>query len=397
MLRHTLVYVLLVAGILGRVGPSSGEVSPEIQLASRGVMSFNVERMSDETDTEMNDFSDSGLLIGFRQKLYSDYRGGMVIGFQFPDADSDLGQIFFHQMFLKVENRSSIFKMGRSRVQSALIEFPTFRGDDALDVTDVLNPFSSGENSEDSQYGNVIEVAHAFDQRYWVRIHGEHFTETPVPPATSETDFGLNAMGMAFEYHVPEMQRWNRQILNQIGIGMNHFRTGRPGYSSEMDRALTNVLFSTVLNVHPDPVHFWDVRYQTMYNLGFDEVEQVTDYADLTRAKSFSSFISLRYLYRRLEQPTAQGTLAFGYKTFPDLSNSTDQLQFVANGFYRLGEEFDVGVQYQYGKISGDLKSLYEENEHRIQLTLIYSVDQLWNNQFDDRHSLLNLEHGYIP
>ncbi|WP_456441027.1 hypothetical protein [Caldithrix abyssi] len=28
---------------------------------------------------------------------------------------------------------------------------------------------------------------------------------------------------------------------------------------------------------------------------------------------------------------------------------------------------------------------------------LVYSIDQRWNKQFDDRNSLLNLEHGYIP
>ncbi|MHB2154338.1 hypothetical protein ACX8XN_08065 [Calditrichota bacterium GD2] len=28
---------------------------------------------------------------------------------------------------------------------------------------------------------------------------------------------------------------------------------------------------------------------------------------------------------------------------------------------------------------------------------MVYSIDQRWNKQFDDRKSLLNLEHGYIP
>ena len=105
------------------------------------------------------------LLLGFRQKLYNKFRGQLVVGLQFPDADSDLGQVFYHQVFVKLENRSNILKLGRSRVRSALIEFPTLRDDDALLFTDVLNPFSNGENTEDNQYGNVIEGTHLFGQR----------------------------------------------------------------------------------------------------------------------------------------------------------------------------------------------------------------------------------------
>ena len=79
----------------------------------------------------MNDFSDTAVLTGFRQKLYNNFRGQLVIGFQFPDAESNLGQVFYHHVFILLENKSSILKLGRSRVQSALIEFPTLRDDGA--------------------------------------------------------------------------------------------------------------------------------------------------------------------------------------------------------------------------------------------------------------------------
>lgn len=391
MLRRKLLYMLLIIGVFGLSKPGFGELSPEIQLGARGVISFNGVFASEDNISEISDFSDTGLLIGFRQKLYCDYRGQMVIGLQFPDADSGLGQVFYHQVFMKIEGKSNVFKIGRSRVRSALIEFPTLRDDDALHFTDVLNPFSSGEDSEDSQYGNVLEASRVFAQRYWLSIHGEHFVEFP------QMDFGFNAVGASLEYRVPETQRWNRGILDQIGIGFNSFLTDRPGDFSEMEQALKNLVFSTVLNIHPDPVHFLDVRHQTIYNVGFDEVEELAEYADMTQASSLATFTALRYLYRRLEHPTAQLTLAFGYKTFPDLSKSADQLQFIVNGLYRLGENFDVILQFQHRSYGGDLEKLLGESESIIQLGLIYSVDQRWNDQFDDRDSLLNLEHGYIP
>lgn len=373
------------------------QVSPEIQLAGRGVMSINNDRISDKTYSSVNDFSDTGILLGFRQKMYNQFRGQLVIGFQFPDADSDLGQVFFHQTFLKIEDKTNILKMGRSRVRSTLIEFSTLRDDDALHFTDVLNPFSSGENTEDNQYGNVLELTRIFNQRYWIRIHGEHFTKTPMSPEKSETNFSLNALGISFEYRVPETQIWNRPILQQIGIGFNNFLTDRTGYSNKFDETLKNVLFSTILNLKRDPVYFWDFRTQTIYNLGFKEITNIQSFYDLSRARSISVFSSIRFLYRKLERPTLQFSFSSGYKEFTQLDQSTSQINLVFNGFYRVGSNFDTGLQIQYNRFDGDLVKLFNENEIRVQLALVYSVDQLWNSQFDDRESLLNLEHGYIP
>ncbi len=390
----SIISIILVVVIL-TVSVAIAQVNPEIQLGTRGVMSFNTD-IAEQTTSAVNDFSDSGVLLGFRQKLYNQFRGQLVIGFQFPDADSDLGQLFFHQTFIRVEDRSNILKMGRSRVRSMLIEFPTLRDDDALSFTDVLNPFSSGENTQDHQYGNVLEAAHIFGQRYWVRVHGEHFTETP-QPGEPETDFSLNAIGVSLEYRVPETQIWNRPVVQQLGIGFNNFLTDRPGYNNEFDKALKNVSFSAILNLKRDPVYFIDLRHQTIYNIGFDEYQSVTDFASLTRARSVAAFTSLRYLLRKLERPTLQISGSFGYKTFPDLVTDSNQWQAVVNSFYRLGENFDVGIQLQYKRNSGNLKALLGEDETRIQFGFVYSINQSWNNQFDDRESLLNLEHGYIP
>ncbi len=391
------LYLLLAMGLAASGSVSLAELSPEIQLGARGIMSFSGIFSSEDNTSEASDFSDTSLMIGFRQKLYCDWRGQMVIGFQFPDAGSDLGQVFYHQTFILLEDKSHILKFGRSRVRNTLIEFPTLRDDDAIYFTDVLNPFSSGEDSEDSQYGNVLEASHVFGKRFWLGIHGERFAETPTLLDDSEPDFDFNAVGAMLEYRVPETQRWNREFLDQIGIGFNGFLTARDEDESKFDEILKNITFSTILNIYPDPVHFLDFRHQTIYSVGFSEVERLDSYADMTRASSLATFTSLRYLYRKLERPTAQLSLTFGYKTFPDLPETADQIQLIANTFYRVGENFDVGLQFQYRHNSDDLKKLLGENEGIVQLSLIYSVDQSWNDQFDDRDSLLSLEHGYIP
>ncbi|MBU2444183.1 MAG: hypothetical protein KJ666_01235 [Bacteroidetes bacterium] len=372
------------------------QVNPEIQLGARGVFSINNDITNNAKSSAINDFSDSGFLLGFRQKMYNDFRGQFVLGFQFPDADSDLGQIFFHQVFIKLEDQNNIIKLGRSRVKSSLIDFATLRDDDALKLTDVLNPYSNGTNTEDNQFGNVIEYTHIFGQRYWLTVHGEHFTKSTLTTGAAETDFSMNALGFSFEYRIPQSQLWNRDVLQQIGVSFNNFLTDRQGYSNQFDKLLKNVIFSTIINVVPDPVNFVDFRLQAIYNNGFSEITSISNYKDIAEAKSLSIFFGPRYLLRVLERPALQISFYGGFKTFPDLSNNSKQIQFVANSFYRLGENFDVGIQYQFKKNTGDLANLLPAKEHRIQLAMIFAIDQIWNNQFDDRESILNLEHGYI-
>ncbi len=397
MFRYSFIISSVIAFIVTATGQIAAEVTPEFQLGARGVMSLNTDINNDQSTNTVSDFSDTDLMFGFRQKMYNKLRGQLVIGFQFPDAESDLGQVFFHQTFIKLESRSNILKIGRSRVKTTLLDFPMLRDDDALLLTTVLNPFSDGENSEDHQYGNVLEYAHLFGQRYQLRFHAEHFRKVPEVPGTAETDFGLNAVGFIMQYRVPESQRWNRTTIQSVSIGTNNFLTDRPGFSSEYDQALKNILFGFVINLKPDPVHFWDLRSQTIYNSGFEEVQSIENFGDLARAEAIGNYTSIRYLYRKLERPTLQVALLGGYKKYPNANQPTELLQVASNLFYRIGENFDVGLQVQYREFSGDLRKIYGDNETRIQLSFIYSVDQSWNYQFDDRESLLNLEHGYIP
>mgnify|MGYP000025294856 CR=1 FL=1 len=379
----------IVVLLLGLASIAQAQVSPEIELAARGVMSGNVRVNNINTASAVSDFSDSQLLLGFKQKLYNSWRAQMVFGFQFPDAKSNLGQVFYNHVFLKLENQKNVFKIGRSTTQTILGQFPTLRDDDAIQFNYALNPFSNGLNTQDNQYGNVIEYSHIFKQRYWLTIHGENFTNLSAPE-----NFELNAFGGSFQYIVPESQRWNRNVLQRIGVSYNSYSTNRPGYSGYA-KSLKNILGTITLNVKPDPVHFIDLKVQGIYNVGFSEIKNIFNYHDYVRTPSFSTFGTIRYLYRKLERPFIQTSVGFGYKSFSEVKGS-EQILAIANVFYRLGENFDVGFQYRYISNNGQLENLFGKEQHRFQFTLVYSIDQLFNNQFDNRNSLLNLEHNYI-
>jgi len=89
-------------------------------------------------------------------------------------------------------------------------------------------------------------------------------------------------------------------------------------------------------------------------------------------------------------------SLGFGYKDFSNLGNNTNQWMGIASFFYRIGNNFDFVAQYRYSQNNGDLVSLLGDNQHRFQVGLSYTFNKVFNSQFDDRNSILNLEHGYL-
>lgn len=372
---------------------------PEIEIGFKTIATGNFYTNQGEAALELpilnegeqvvSDFSDSYFLLGARQKLYSDWRGQMVLGISFPDAGSGLGQVFYNQVLIQVENQKNIFKAGRTTSQTTLLEFSTLRDDDALQYNYVLNPFSNGLNTEDNQYANVLEYTHIFGQRWWATIHGENYQDFEKP-----NDFSLNGIGGSLVYRIPETQLWNRGFLQQIGVGYNNFLTDRP--EENVDEVLTNLIGSVALNLRPDPVHFIDFKAQVIQNLGFEDIQEINGYNDYTRTKSTGFYGSLRYVYRKLERPTFMTTLGFGYKDFPDIENDSNQWMGIATFSYRIGNNFDLVAQYRFNQNNGALMELLGKRQHRFQVGLAYTFNKVFNEQFDNRNSLLNLEHSYL-
>jgi hypothetical protein len=390
--------LILLSYLLSTFTPSvSAEVLPEIEISGKGVTSANLKWFANSGETRLTpDYSDSTLMMGLRQKLYSDWRSYFAMGVQLPDADSNLGDLFLSQTFLQLENQNQRIKVGRSNAQTSLVTFPTLRDDDALSFAYVLNPFSGGKNTQDHQYANVLEYSYVYDQRWWGSVHTENFVDFKNPNA-----FGINALGATLAYEVPASQIWNREILQYAGLSFYNFLTERGEVAQEqslqpIDSSLRSLAAGLRLNVLPDPVHFIDLRGQATYNLGFSDVTGIEDYSDYTRANALATLWSLRYLHRRLERPLFQVSLSGGARLYPNNPNQSAEWIGLLNGFYRIGENLDLGLQYRYLNRQGDVKSLLGGDEHRVQLALVYSFDMRFFDQFDDRNSLLNLEHSYL-
>ncbi|KKN85265.1 hypothetical protein LCGC14_0280930 [marine sediment metagenome] len=371
-------------------GIANAQITPEFEIGAKGVFSGNLNLNSEESSA-VSDFSDTQLLMGLSQKLYNNWRAQFVLGLQFPDANSNLGEVFYNNIFIRLEDQKNMIKVGRTIAQTNLNEFPTLRDDDAQQFTYALNPFSDGINTERDQYANVLEYTHTFKQRFFVSVHGENFYDSLEPD-----DFRLNSTGLTLMYKVPESQRWNRNVIQEIGLSYNNYFTDRQGYSNDFDASVKNLLFSTTLNLKPDPINFIDFRFQAIQNFGWDEVNTLNDYFDYTRTESSTVFGTFRYLKQKLERPHYQVSIGGGYKSLPNLEVDSNQLLFIANSFYRIGQNFDIGLQYRYTENTGFTEGLFGKNEHRIQLAVVYSFSKIFNKQFGDRQDLLNLEHNYI-
>lgn len=291
----------------------------------------------------------------------------------------------------KVENQKNMFKLGRSTSQSTLTEFSTFRDDDAIQYNYVLNPFSGGINSQDNQYANVLEYTRILAQKFYFTFHGENYVDFQNP-----NQLDINGLGGSFLYRVPASQVWNRNVLQQVGFSVNNFINTPIGPNNNNKKTLTNLIGTATFNLLPDPVHFIDLKTQIVKNFGLSEVNDITDYTSYSRTKSTSVFGMLRYLNRKLERPRYQLSAGFGYKTFSDVGNDTKQWMLISNLFYRIGNNFDLLFQYKYNQNKGELRPLLGNSQQRFQMGIAFTFNKIFNNQFDDRNSILNLEHGYI-
>ena len=122
MKKYQLTIVFLGLIFMQGYGQGRGEdLLPEIEIgfktittgnyfSNKGTPSLNIPVLN-EGERTISDFSDSYFMIGARQKLYKGWRGQMVLGFSFPDANTGLGQVFYNQIMVRIENKKNINKL----------------------------------------------------------------------------------------------------------------------------------------------------------------------------------------------------------------------------------------------------------------------------------------------
>ena len=115
-MKNRLIIAITMLLVLPALAQDGGEdLTPEIEIGMKTVATgnayFNKGKSQlaipvlNEGDQVLSDFSDSYFMIGAKQKLYNGWRGQMVLGLSFPDANSGLGQVFYNQVMVQLENK----------------------------------------------------------------------------------------------------------------------------------------------------------------------------------------------------------------------------------------------------------------------------------------------------
>jgi hypothetical protein len=403
-LTPKLLAIALLAAALAPAAGRAQESLPRITLAGNGLVSFNVNGTTAfanggtrATDFgTVNDFSDSFLLIRLDRQLYEKDRAGMVIGFLFPDAENDLGDVFYNQINVFYASQYFGVTLGRTRLFNFLLEFPTLREEDILEYGFVMNAFSNADNSEFSRYGNVFRLdVFQLNSRLVLSGQVSNWTVTD-DRGVKVDDFDLNAFSGALVYRLPDAIRYTG-FVRRVGLAIYGQDVDVPG-----QRWMTTVAAAAALNLTRHPLRNFELRVQGMYNQGVDDPQdglgpvRLASPRGRARSKYVVSSVSLRYLARPYQLDRFQAAITGAYKRYPDLDAT--QFAIVPNLFVRLGQGVDLGIQYQFEQFDDTLaQAIGRKREHSVKLTLSFRFQTMFNNYFGERDDILNMEHGYIP
>lgn len=371
------------------VDPADPEVEPELALGMRTVTSVNGAMIDGGGTTSAIDFSDTYVFLRPRIGMTTaDLRAGALFAITFPDVYDEPGTLLVADAHGFLDHRWGTLRVGRGRLKSRLIPFPTLRDDDLIRYTDVPNPFSEGTSTADLQYGNTLDLALWPAPRWYVELHAENLPASALRPV-DESAFRINSIGFDAGYRqIPALA--GLSAIRQLAIGMNAYHV-----RAEDLRWTADALVGAWLGVVIDPVHAVDLRAQVGYAIGIDGV--MPDAPETAQqARAAFGVGSLGYTYRRRLLPTARFNLLGGYRRYVDAEVA--QWSVVANGFYSLGPTVEVGLQYQFQRNDAVLPDVFgEDQEHSIKVALVGRFETVFGRLFDERDSLLNTEGGYLP
>lgn len=378
--------------------PEEPSTQPQIEVAGDGIGTLDLGRSRNpaagggrESGSQVN-FADSSLLIGAAQRLYKGGIGSFTLGGLALDQ-SNTGKgtgLFLHQAFVDYQARGTEAYVGRTDQPTAqIVTFPTLRGDDLITFTNLLDPFSSGENVEEHRYSNVAAVTLNQKLRHFENVHVQHLIDSATIAAPGNT--GLNSYGISYQYlGLPGLEAIEKVV--SYGAGYEHRAI------AQADGGSSDALYAGgVINIKPSLTNRVDLRILDNYTLGND-LRGFRDVTDSFRADSNAVTASLRYLHSPFGTPASQVSLTAAYKTYAKVPNASSYA-VALTGVKRLGQGFDGVAQYLYQSRDAGLAAAYggARTESTVQVGFIFNFDATFNRSVGPRRSLLNLQHQYIP
>ena len=378
--------------------PEQPSVAPQIEITGTGVGTLDLGHLRNDlpesgqgSESQIN-ISDSALVVGAAQRLYKGGIGSFALGgLALDQTNTGRGtQIFLHQAYVDYQTQSLEAYLGRTDTPTAqIVTFPTLRGDDLITFTNLLDPFSDGQNVEEHRYSNVGAVTFNQGLHTFENFHVQHLINSASANAPGDT--GLNSYGASVQYlGLPGLEAVEKVI--SYGGGYEHRSVARA------DGGRSDAVYAGgVINLKPSLVNLIDLRVLDNYTFGND-LRGFRNTSDTFRANSNAITAAIRYLHSPFGKPASQISLTVGYKSY-DRVGSASSVGVALTGVKRLGDGFDAVAQYVYQHRGDALAVAYggAHEENSVQVGFIFNFDTLFNRSVGPRRSLLNLQHQYIP
>lgn len=359
------------------------EVLPRITIAGRVIATADgVSKDSNPAAEDEINIEDTALLLRFDKRMYEDGVAGAVLGFK--EVEDNLK---FSQAYVNYWNENFEVKLGRTRLNNTLLEFPTLRDDDLLGITHVGNASSNEEF--DQIYGSMVSLDWFVDKKnqsltaWFGDRTANGFTEAS----------GFNSYGLGYRYEIPEDLLYVKR-LRHAGIMLDSQKVNN-GASDEWTRA---VIAGAEFNLNMNPQANWSMGVQGIVNDGVNNqsglnLSGANAVAHQARADYTAVAGSLRYTRRPKLLTRWQAGVTLGYKDY-DKFNDATQWSVVPSFVYRIGQGVDLMAQVKHTDYDNGLHS--GGNDTAFQLGLSFSLEGVFNDNIGERNSIINLEHGYI-
>lgn len=378
--------------------PEQPSVAPQIDISGTGIGTLNLGRsrnpLSDggtASGSQVN-ISDSAITIGASERLYRGGIGSLNIGGLALDQ-TNVGkgtQLFLHQAFVDYQTLGLEAYAGRTDNPTAqVVTFPTLRGDDLISFTNLLDPFSNGDNVEEHRYSNVAAVTFNQGLTNYENFHVQHLIDSSANGTPSNT--GLNSYGVSFQHlGLPGLETIEHVI--SYGAGYESRAVARA------DGGTSQAIYAGgVVNIKRSLLNLVDFRVLDNYTFG-NNLNSFRNVSDTFRANSNAVTAAVRYLHSPFGKPAYQLSLTAGYKSYKNIGGA-DSLGLALTGVKRLGDGFDGVAQYVYQHRGNALAAAYggSHEDSSFQLGFIFNFDATFNRSVGPRRTLLNMEHQYIP
>jgi hypothetical protein len=377
--------------------PETASVSPQIEVMGTAVTTLDLglpdqsNTLGDGSSSSGVNFSDSALAVGASEQLYKPGAiGSFVVGEEATGQtiNGNLGsQLFLNEAYGDYQSRHLESYIGRTNNPTQLIQFPTLRGDDLVTFTNLQDPFSNGQNTEEARYSNVAALVLNQNLHNFVNIHVQNLIHSA---ADINSDQGLDSYGLDY-YHetTPGMEAIHKLVSYQLGFERQQIGNGQGGPASI-------VYGGGVINLKPSPVNLVTLSAQDIYSTG-NHLNQFSTISDTFRADSNAIAASLAYLHTPFGIPGYQVSLTAGYKDYSHVPDA-GSYGLALTGVKRVGDGFDLVAQDVYQHRDAALGAVYGSgSENVVQVGFIFNFNAIFNRSVGPRRSFLNLHHQYIP